>query len=149
MPAGDPDTLRPITLTADGAHIPLRRTEFELVVDGPFVTTRAVAVFHNGTGAAIEADLVIPLPPFASVQALQARWGQRALDGAVRGREAARGAYEAAVRRGRAAVLGEGRAKTSRGCASRPSSRATTCRSRSPCSTTPCRRPKGTGWSFR
>lgn len=108
MPSGDPATLRPITLTADGAHIPLRRTEFELVVDGPFVTTRALAVFHNGTGAVLEADLVVPLPPFASVGALQARWGQRALDGAVRGREAARGAYESAVSEGRAAVLGEG-----------------------------------------
>lgn len=109
MPTEDSALRRPITLRADdGAFIPLRRAAFEVSVDGPFVTTRATVSFHNETGRVVEADLVLPLPPFAAVQALHARWGQRALDGAVQAREAARATYEHAVAHGRAAVLGEG-----------------------------------------
>lgn len=109
MPTDDNALHRPITLRArDGAFIPLRRAAFEVTVDGPHVTTRATVSFHNETGRAVEADLVLPLPPFASVRSLHARWGQRALDGVVRGREAARGEYAAAVAQGHAAALAEG-----------------------------------------
>jgi Ca-activated chloride channel family protein len=56
----------------------------------------------------LEADLVLPLPPFAVMQSLQVRWGQRALDGVVKARGEAREVYAAARSEGRAAVLGEG-----------------------------------------
>jgi len=100
---------QPITLRAkDGAYIPVRRASFALRVDGPRVTTEATLHFHNETGRVVEADLVFPLPPFASVRGLRARWGQHALDGAVRPRDEARRTYDEALAHGHAAVIGEG-----------------------------------------
>ncbi len=108
MPTHDP-SLRPITLrTPDGAFIPLRRVDLAVTVDGPAVTTCATVLFHNGSSSVLEADLVLPLPPFAVIQALHVRWGQRALDGTVLPREEARETYVAARSEGRSAVLGEG-----------------------------------------
>ena len=108
MPAHDP-SLRPISLRApDGAFIPLRRADLAVTVDGPAVTTCATVLFHNASEVVLEADLVLPLPPFAVIQALHVRWGQRALDGSVRPRGEARETYAAARSEGRAAVLGEG-----------------------------------------
>ena len=108
MPTHDP-SLRPISLRApDGAFIPLRRADLAVTVDGPAVTTCATVLFHNASEVVLEADLVLPLPPFAVIQALHVRWGQRALDGSVRPRGEARETYAAARSEGRAAVLGEG-----------------------------------------
>ncbi|MFO0629040.1 MAG: VIT domain-containing protein [Polyangiales bacterium] len=101
-------SLGPITLrTPDGAFIPLRRADYAVTVDGPAVTTCATLLFHHASTEVVEADLVLPLPPFAVLQALHVRWGQRALDGSVRPRGEAREVYAAARSEGRAAVLGE------------------------------------------
>ncbi len=109
MSPDDQSLHRPITLRApDGVFLPVERAAFEVRVDGPRVTTEADITFRNETGRTVEADLVLPLPPMASVQGLQARWGQHALDGVVRGKEAARADYQAAVSQGHSAVLGEG-----------------------------------------
>jgi len=109
MPHDDPTLQRPLTLrTPDGLFLPVQRAQFEVRVEGPHVTTEAHVTFHNETGRSVEADLVLPLPPFAVVQSLQARWGQRALDGIVQGKSAAKAAYKAAVAKGHAAALGEG-----------------------------------------
>jgi Ca-activated chloride channel family protein len=109
MPSDDASLQRPITLkTPDGAFIPLRDAAFEVRVDGPRVTTEVTVRFHNGTGRTVEADLVLPLPPFASVKGFQARWGQHALDGRVQGRTQAAATYAHAVSHGHAAALGEG-----------------------------------------
>lgn len=109
MPGDDASLQRPITLkTPDGAFIPLRDAAFEVRVDGPRVTTEVTVRFHNGTGRTVEADLVLPLPPFASVKGFQARWGQHALDGRVQGRTQAAATYTHAVSQGHAAALGEG-----------------------------------------
>lgn len=91
--------------SADGAALPLDRTEVEARVGGPLADVTVRQRFRNDRGVAIEAVYLFPLPPEASVYAMRFRIEDRVVEGVVKEKAAARRDYEAALAEGRAATL--------------------------------------------
>jgi len=93
--------------TLGGAPVPLTATAFEVTLAGGLAVVQCTRRFRNAEPDPIEATITFPVPVAATVFRLTARIGARVLEGRVRRREAARGTYEDALDRGRAAVLHE------------------------------------------
>ncbi|MFC7477066.1 VIT domain-containing protein [Dankookia sp. GCM10030260] len=90
-----------------GRPIPLSATRIRVLLDGGLAVVRTERVFRNAESQSIEATLTFPVPVHATLFGLAARIDGRLLRGVAQRREAARTQYEAAVDRGRSAVLHE------------------------------------------
>src|SRR4051794_28702968 len=90
-----------------GRPIPLAATRIHVLLEGGLAVVRTERVFRNVESQSIEATLTFPVPVHATLFGLAARIDGRLLRGVAQRREAARTSYEAAVDRGRSAVLHE------------------------------------------
>ncbi len=90
---------------ADGAALPLERTDVEALVSGPLADVTVRQRFRNDRAVAIEAVYLFPLPPEASVYEMRFRIEDRVIEGVVKEKAEARRDYEAALAQGRAATL--------------------------------------------
>ena len=90
-----------------GRPIPLAATRISVLLEGGLAVVRTERVFRNAEAVSIEATLTFPVPVHATLFGLAARIDGRLLRGVAQQREAARTTYEAAVDRGRSAVLHE------------------------------------------
>jgi hypothetical protein len=91
--------------TAEGRALPLVHTDVRTTIAGPVARVEVSQVFQNDTGGPIEAVYSFPLPHAASVHTMRFRIGERVVNGAVKEKEEARRAYDAARREGRSATL--------------------------------------------
>ncbi len=91
--------------TSAGRPLPLERTDVKARVSGPVASVEVVQRFRNDTAEAIEAVYLFPLPHEASVHTMRFRIRDRVVEAAVKEKEEARRAYEAARSEGRAATL--------------------------------------------
>lgn len=87
--------------------VPLVATNFTVTVEAGLAVVETVRRFHNAEDRSIEATIVFPVPVHAVLFSLKARIGGRLLVAHAESRTAARQTYEAAVERGRSAVLHE------------------------------------------
>ena len=90
-----------------GRPIPLAATRIRVLLEGGLAVVRTERVFRNAEAVSIEATLTFPVPVHATLFGLAARIDGRLLRGVAQRRDAARTSYEAAVDRGRSAVLHE------------------------------------------
>jgi hypothetical protein len=93
--------------SAAAAPMPLVATRFDVIIDAGVAIVTTTRVFCNNESASIEATLTFPVPVHATLFALQARIGERVLVARAKRKEAARADYEAAIDRGKTAVLHE------------------------------------------
>ena len=92
-----------------GAYVvaPTVATEVGIRVTGMVARTRLTQSFRNPGSEPVEGVYVFPLPEKAAVDHLQLRIGEREIEGVIRDKAQARGAYEQAKREGRKAALVE------------------------------------------
>jgi hypothetical protein len=114
MPAiPTPATIDPINVfiavvsAGRGRPIPLVSTRFDVDIDGGLATVVTKRVFRNDEAESIEATITFPVPVHAVLFDLEARIDGRVVKARAQRRTQARGAYEDAVERGKAAVLHE------------------------------------------
>src|ERR1700760_4575191 len=93
--------------SAAATPLPLAATSFDVIVDAGLAIVTTTKTFRNNEQASIEATLTFPVPVHATLFALQARIGERVLHARARRKDAARADYEAAIERGKTAVLHE------------------------------------------
>src|ERR1043166_261259 len=94
-------------IAATKRPIPLIATRFDVAIAGGLAEVATRRTFRNDEGESIEATLTFPVPVHATLFALQARIGERVLNARAKRKEAARADYEAAIDRGKTAVLHE------------------------------------------
>lgn len=85
--------------------LPLLKTDVEMRVSGIVSRTRVTQQFRNPTAGWLEGIYVFPLPENAAVDHLKMRIGERAIEGRIKEREAARQTYEQAKKEGRKTSL--------------------------------------------
>src|ERR1051325_843439 len=93
--------------SAAATPMPLVATRFDVIIDAGLAIVTTTRVFRNDESSSIEATLTFPVPVHATLFALQARIGERVLVARAKRKEAARADYEAAIDRGKTAVLHE------------------------------------------
>jgi hypothetical protein len=93
--------------TVGGAPVPLTATAYDVTLAGGLAVVQCIRRFRNAEDRPIEATITFPVPIAATVFRLAARIGGRLLEGRVQRKAEARGTYEGALDRGRAAVLHE------------------------------------------
>ena len=109
------DARRPATLDPLTAYIarqtrnpvPLTATDYAIAIQGAFVSVTATRRFKNAEASSIEATLTFPVPVHAVLHHLEAQIGDRKLIAKPQARETARETYEAALDKGKTAVLHE------------------------------------------
>ena len=87
--------------------VPLIATHYDIATKGGFATVAATRRFRNAEAHSIEATITFPVPVNAVLHHLDATIGGRMLIAIAQGRAAARETYEAALDRGKTAVLHE------------------------------------------
>jgi vault protein inter-alpha-trypsin-like protein len=87
--------------------MPLAATRFDVVIDGGLAIVTTTRTFRNAEPHSIEATITFPVPVHATLFALEARIGERVLRARAQRKDAARAHYEAAIDRGKTAVLHE------------------------------------------
>ena len=87
--------------------MPLVATRFDVIIDAGLAIVTTTRTFRNDEPSSIEATLTFPVPVHATLFGLQARIGDRVLTARAKRKEAARADYEAAIDRGKTAVLHE------------------------------------------
>jgi hypothetical protein len=93
--------------TAARHPVPLIATRFDVEIDSGLAIVATSRVFRNAEADTIEATITFPVPVHAVLFRLEARIGERVLQArAMRARDA-RATYEAAIDRGKSAVLHE------------------------------------------
>jgi hypothetical protein len=93
--------------SAASTPMPLIATRFDVIFDAGLAIVTTTRVFRNSEATSIEATLTFPVPVHATLFGLQARIGDRVLVARAKRKEAARADYEAAIDRGKTAVLHE------------------------------------------
>src|SRR5215475_1115609 len=93
--------------SAAATPMPLVATRFDVIFDAGLATVTTTRTFRNAELASIEATLTFPVPVHATLFGLQARIGERVLHARAQRKDAARAEYEAAIDRGKTAVLHE------------------------------------------
>src|SRR5258706_10141229 len=86
---------------------PTVETEVAIQVNGIVARTRVTQLFHNPGADFVEGVYVFPLPENSAVDHLWMRIGERAIEGVIEEKGAARRSYETAKREGRKAALVE------------------------------------------
>jgi len=87
--------------------MPLVATRFDVLIDSGLAVVTTSRTFRNAESQSIEATITFPVPVHATLFALKVRIGDRVLDARARRKDAAREDYEAALERGKTAVLHE------------------------------------------
>src|SRR6266850_5132 len=87
--------------------MPLAATRFDVVIDAGLAIVTTTRTFRNVEPRSIEATITFPVPVHATLFALQVRIGERVLHARARQKDMARADYEAAIERGKTAVLHE------------------------------------------
>ncbi|MFO1086395.1 MAG: VIT domain-containing protein [Reyranellaceae bacterium] len=90
-----------------GHAIPLLSTAFDVAIESGLAIVETRRVFRNDEASSIEATITFPLPVHATLYALEARLDGRVLTARAQRRQQARLTYEAALERGKAAILHE------------------------------------------
>src|SRR5215471_9614452 len=93
--------------SAAASPMPLVATRFDVIIDAGLAIVTTTRVFRNNEAGSIEATLTFPVLVHATLFALQARIGDRVLTARAKRKDAARADYEAAIDRGKTAVLHE------------------------------------------
>jgi hypothetical protein len=93
--------------SAAATPMPLVATRFDVIIDAGLAIVTTTRIFRNNEPTSIEATLTFPVPVHATLFGLQARIGGRVLVARAKRKEAARADYEAAIDRGKTAVLHE------------------------------------------
>jgi hypothetical protein len=93
--------------SAAATPMPLVATRFDVIFDAGLAIVTTSRTFRNNESSSIEATLTFPVPVHATLFGLQARIGERVLVARAKRKEAARADYEAAIDRGKTAVLHE------------------------------------------
>lgn len=115
MPTAQPTvTIDPLAALLVGAMaktrghaIPLIATAFDVTIESGLAMVETRRVFRNDEASSIEATITFPLPVHATLYALEARLDGRVLTARAQRRTQARLTYEAALERGKAAILHE------------------------------------------
>src|SRR3984957_14798208 len=114
MPIASPTMIDPLHAFMAGAYVagtprpcPLVSTRFDVTIDAGLALVVMTRTFRNAETDGIEATITFPLPVHATLFALEARIGRRALAARATRKTAARRAYEEAIDRGKGAVLHE------------------------------------------
>ena len=102
----DRATLRLVD-SQSGSCLTVEGLRARVCVDGPVATTNLQVWFTNQLDAAVEGDLVFPLPPFAAIRSLEVKVGDRRIEGQIRARQGAKEDYQRAVEAGQTAALAE------------------------------------------
>lgn len=101
-----PDLITQGTMRSPSGYVlPLEMTELDAAIHGPIATVTVKQRFRNASESPIEAEYMFPMPHGASVHTMRFRIGGRTVEGAVKEKEEAKRAYEAARREGRSATL--------------------------------------------
>ena len=101
-----PDLITQGTMRSPSGYVlPLEMTELDAAIHGPIATVTVKQRFRNASESPIEAEYMFPMPHGASVHTMRFRIGERTVEGAVKEKEEAKRAYEAARREGRSATL--------------------------------------------
>jgi hypothetical protein len=90
-----------------GHALPLIATTFDVTFESGLAVVETRRVFRNDEAGSIEATITFPLPVHATLYALEARIDGRVLTARAERRKQARLTYEAALERGKAAILHE------------------------------------------
>jgi hypothetical protein len=109
-----PQTIDPLHAFMAGAYVagsplpcPLVATRFDVVIDAGLAVVTMRRTFRNAEPHSIEATITFPVPVQAALFALEVRIGERVLKARAQRKTAAREHYEAALDRGKTAVLHE------------------------------------------
>lgn len=90
-----------------GHALPLIATAFDVTLEAGLAVVETRRTFRNDEAGSIEATITFPLPVHATLYALEAHVDGRVLTARAQRRKQARLAYEAALERGKAAILHE------------------------------------------
>lgn len=93
--------------TGERRPVPLVATAFAVTLDAGLAIVETTRRYRNAEAESIEATITFPVPVQATLYALEARLDGRLLTGRAQRRRQARETYEAAITRGKAAVLHE------------------------------------------
>jgi hypothetical protein len=93
------------SLAGDAEPIPLVATRIDVAIRGGLACVTTERTFRNSEKQSIEATMTFPVPVDATLCALTARIDGRALNAVAQVRREARESYEAAIDKGKAAVL--------------------------------------------
>jgi hypothetical protein len=114
MPIAQPISIDPLAAFMAGAFVtgtklpcPLVATRYDVTIDAGLAVVTMTRTFRNAEPQSIEATITFPLPVHAALFGLEVKLGARVLKAHARRREAAREHYEAALDRGKTAVLHE------------------------------------------
>ncbi|HUD87757.1 MAG TPA: VIT domain-containing protein [Xanthobacteraceae bacterium] len=86
---------------------PLVATRFDVMIDAGLAVVTMRRTFRNAEPHSIEATITFPVPVHAALFALEVRIGERVLKARAQRKNAARQHYEAALDRGKTAILHE------------------------------------------
>ncbi|MGB6538889.1 MAG: VIT domain-containing protein [Xanthobacteraceae bacterium] len=114
MPIAPQATIDPLSAFMTGAFVagtanpcPLVATRFDVVIDAGLAVVTMSRAFRNAEADSIEATITFPVPVHAALFALELRIGERVLKARAARKQTAREDYEAALDRGKTAVLHE------------------------------------------
>src|SRR3984957_17879556 len=114
MPIASPTMIDPLHAFMAGAYVagtprpcPLVSTRFDVTIDAGLAMVVMTRTFRNAEADSIEATITFPVPVHATLFDLQTRIGERLLTARAARKSTARRAYEAAIDRGKGAVLHE------------------------------------------
>ncbi len=114
MPIAPQTRIDPLHAFMAGAFVagsplpcPLVATRFDVVIDAGLAVVTMRRTFRNAEPHSIEATITFPVPVHAALFALEVRIGERVLKARAQRKNAAREHYEAALDRGKTAILHE------------------------------------------
>jgi hypothetical protein len=114
MPIAPQTRIDPLHAFMAGAYVagsplpcPLVATRFDVVIDAGLAVVTMRRTFRNAEPHSIEATITFPVPVHAALFALEVRIGERVLKARAQRKSAARAHYEAALDRGKTAILHE------------------------------------------
>jgi hypothetical protein len=114
MPIAQPISIDPLAAFMAGAFVagtnlpcPLVATRYDVTIDAGLTVIAMTRTFRNAEPQSIEATITFPLPVHAALFGLEVKLGARVLKAHAKRKEAAREHYEAALDRGKTAVLHE------------------------------------------
>jgi hypothetical protein len=114
MPIAQPTSIDPLQAFMAGAFVagtklpcPLVATRYDVMIDAGLAVVAMTRTFRNAEPHSIEATITFPVPVHAALFALEVKIGARVLKAHAQRKEAARAHYEAALDRGKTAVLHE------------------------------------------
>jgi hypothetical protein len=114
MPIAPQTRIDPLHAFMAGAFVagsplpcPLVATRFDVMIDAGLAVVTMRRTFRNAEPHSIEATITFPVPVHAALFALEVRIGERVLKARAQRKNAAREHYEAALDRGKIAILHE------------------------------------------